>query len=80
MHSDFSFNSKHLTIAGRNTADFSVFPPGADVFFAKKDLPGVHSKIGGILKKKNPPRITQRFYAHFGQIWRGGNSEGITVN
>ena len=41
MRSDFSLNSKQLTIGGRNTADFSVFPPGAGVFIAKKDPPGL---------------------------------------
>ena len=71
-------------------ADFSVFLPGAGVFFAKKDPPGVNSKVGGRIfkKEKGSPGITQRFYAHFGQIWggggdsrggAGGNSEDITV-
>ena len=40
-------NSNQLTVAGRNTADCSVFPTGADVFFAKKNPPGVNSKVGG---------------------------------
>ena len=44
-------SSKQLTIAGRDTADFSLFLPGAGVFLAKKDPPGVNSKVGGDLKK-----------------------------
>ena len=48
-------NSKRLTIAVRYSADFSVFPPGAGVFFAKKDPPGVNSKVGGESKKKKIP-------------------------
>ena len=62
QESDFSLNKQHnnnskqlAIIAGRNTADFSVFPPGAGVFFfAKKDPPEVNSKKigGGIFKKK----------------------------
>ena len=67
----FLNNSKHI-------ADYSVFPPGAGVFFAKKDPPGVNSKVGGgSLKKyinRNSSGIAQRLYAHFGQsfFW-GGN-------
>ena len=41
-------NSKRLTIGGSTTADFSVFPPGVGVYFlAKKDPPGVNSKVEG---------------------------------
>ena len=40
-------NSKQLIIAGRNTPDFSVSPPGAGALFAKKDPPRVNSKAGG---------------------------------
>ena len=29
-------NSKKLTVAGRNAADISVFPPGKGVFFCEK--------------------------------------------
>ena len=32
-------NSKQMTVAGRNTAVFFVFPPRAGVFFAKKEPP-----------------------------------------
>ena len=42
-------NSKQLTTAERSTADFSVFPPVAGFFFAKKNLSGVNSKAGGDL-------------------------------
>ena len=48
---------KQLTTAGRKTADISVFPPGAGVFFAKNDF---------ISSFKDP---MQRFYVYFGQIW-----------
>ena len=41
-------NSNKLTIAGRNTADFSVFPPGTGGFFAKKDPLGGNSKVKGL--------------------------------
>ena len=41
MHSDFSLNSKQLTIAGRNSVDFSVYSTGAGVFLAKKIPPGL---------------------------------------
>ena len=56
MRSDFSLNtennnqhnnSEQLTITGRNTADFTVFPPEAGVFFSKKDPSGVNSKVRG---------------------------------
>ena len=30
-----------------------------------------------VLKEIYPPRITQRFYDHFGQIWRGGGTQRI---
>ena len=57
MRSDFSLNtknnqhnnSKQMTIAGKNAADFSVCPPGAGVFLAKKNPPGVNSKVRGDL-------------------------------
>ena len=48
---EYCWGWKVLTTANNcllsNTADFSVFPPGAGVFFAKKDPPGVNSKVGG---------------------------------
>ena len=46
-------------------------------FFAKKDPPGVDSKVrGGFKKKKKKNGITQRFYVHFGQIFWGGETQG----
>ena len=78
--------NKQLTIAGRNTADLLCSPGGGRFFFAKKNPPGVNSKVGGASLKNiyiyiyiYIPGITQRFYAHFGQIGGGENSEDITV-
>ena len=70
-NSQHNNKSKQLTIAGRHTTDFSVFPPGAGVFFCDKRSPR------GELKNNN--EVTQRFYAHFGQKEvGGGDSEDIT--
>ena len=58
---------------------FVCSPWGRAFFFAKKDPLGVNSKVwGGFFKKeeKQSTGITQRFYAHFAQIWGGGELEG----
>ena len=78
MRSDFSLNSKHLTIVGRNTVDFSVFPPGAGVFFAKKNPPGVNSKVeGGSLKKKKKELLDDSTFLCPFQPDSGGGAQRI---
>ena len=77
------------TRSAKSLPIFLCYPRGQAFFFAKKDPPGINSKVGGgSLKKerKRPHEISQRFYARFGQnvFWggelkRGGNSECITA-
>ena len=55
-----------------------MFPPGVGVFFfAKKDPPGVNSKVEGY----NPPGLLKKFLCPFRPNLggRGGDSEDITV-
>ena len=72
-NSQHNNKSKQLTIAGRHTTDFSVFPPGAGVFCCDKRSPR------GDLKKQ---RDNSTFLCPFRpkkKLGGGRDSEDITV-